>query len=87
MRRVVENIKTWWPVYGIVLIFVLIFAFACYVIITEKNSYNNDLFETVYTCNEYAILRHKETGVYYLVGGFSSMTVMLNKDGTAYTGG
>ena len=44
-------------------------------------------FETVEKGYRYKILRHKETGVYYIVGDYNAMSVMLNPDGTAYTGG
>lgn len=34
----------------------------------------------------YIIYKHEETGVYYLKGGSASFTVMVNADGTPYTG-
>ena len=52
----------------------------------------NAKFELIEKSFDYKILRHKETGVYYLLyeykGSYrNGITVMLNADGTPYTGG
>ena len=47
----------------------------------------SEMFIVVESGLDYTIYQHKDTGVYYLQFGSSAgLTVMLNADGTPYTG-
>lgn len=75
--------------HGMIYAFILLIVGIALGILILSVSFREDAdypFEVVEKRFHYKILRHKETGVYYFVG-YNSMTVMLNPDGTAYTGG
>lgn len=44
------------------------------------------MFIVVESGFDYTIYQHKDTGVYYLQFEHRGLTVMLNADGTPYTG-
>lgn len=46
----------------------------------------SDMFIVVESGVDYTIYQHKDTGVYYLQFDKRGITVMLNADGTPYTG-